>query len=158
VLHSTYTHRDWVDSRLLVVGSQIASSTPDPSFNHNLCYRCPNGSREAILDIYASKPFQQYKEHFNARCFDAYNRILSFQKSWRTPKFHFWKCECQLHTSLKVGLRHSIYVIPVVKDEPNGYFTIVSLSCFGSLDWVVFQRRSSLLSGPWLDGPPFLKW
>ncbi len=31
-----------VDSRLFLVGSQIGSLTPDPSFGHNLCFRCPN--------------------------------------------------------------------------------------------------------------------
>jgi len=51
MLHSTCTHRDRVDSWLLVVGSQIANLTPDPSFDHNLCYICPNGSCKAILDI-----------------------------------------------------------------------------------------------------------
>jgi hypothetical protein len=34
-----------------------ASLTPGPSFAHNLGYRCPNGSCEAILDIYTSRPF-----------------------------------------------------------------------------------------------------
>jgi hypothetical protein len=48
VLHSTYTHRDHVDSRLLVVRSQIANLIPGPSFNHNLCCKCPNGSCEAF--------------------------------------------------------------------------------------------------------------
>jgi hypothetical protein len=43
---------------LLVVGSQTASLTPDPSFAHILSCRCPNGSCEAILDIYTSRPFQ----------------------------------------------------------------------------------------------------
>ncbi len=42
VLHSTCTHRDRVDSWLLVVGSQIASLIPDPSFNHNLWCICRN--------------------------------------------------------------------------------------------------------------------
>jgi hypothetical protein len=37
VSHSTCTHQGWVDSWLLVVGSQIANLTPDPSFCHNLC-------------------------------------------------------------------------------------------------------------------------
>ncbi len=60
VLHFMCTHRNRVDSRLLVVGSQIASLTPGPSFDHNLCYICPNGSCEAILDIYTSRPFQWY--------------------------------------------------------------------------------------------------
>ncbi len=55
--HSRCRRREKVDSRLLVVGSQIASLTPGPSFTHNLGCRCPNGSCEAILDIYTSRPF-----------------------------------------------------------------------------------------------------
>jgi len=73
VSHSTCTHRGRVDSRLLVVGSQTTSLTPDPSFDHNLCCRCPNGSCEAIFDIYTSRIFQRYKEHLKARCFDLWN-------------------------------------------------------------------------------------
>jgi hypothetical protein len=42
VLHSTCTHRDQVNSRLLVVGSQTASLTHGHSFDHNLCCKCPN--------------------------------------------------------------------------------------------------------------------
>ncbi len=61
VSQSTCTHRDRVDSRLLVVGSQTGSLNPDPSFDHNLCCRCPNGSCEAILNIYTSRPFQRHK-------------------------------------------------------------------------------------------------
>ncbi len=104
--HSTCTHQGWVNSRLLVVGSQTVSLTPGLSFDHNPCYICPNDSCEVILDIYTSRPFQRYKEHFNARCFDPCNRIISFWKSRRTPKSHFRECEWRLHTSLKVGLRH----------------------------------------------------
>jgi len=37
-----------------------------------------NGSCEANLVIYTPKPFQWYKKHLNARCFDPYNRVLSF--------------------------------------------------------------------------------
>jgi hypothetical protein len=106
VLHFTYTHRNWVDSRLLVVGSQIASLTPGPFFDHNLCYRCPNGSCEAILDIYTSRTFRRYKKRFNARCFDLCNRALSFWESRRTPKSHFRECEWRPHNSLKGGLQH----------------------------------------------------
>jgi hypothetical protein len=51
----------WLDSRLLVVGSQNwqtpGSSTPGPSFGHNLCFRCPSQQCEPILDIYASRAF-----------------------------------------------------------------------------------------------------
>jgi hypothetical protein len=96
--HFTCTHRDRVDSRLLVVGSQIVSLTPGPSFDHNLCCRCPNGSCEATLHIYTSRPFQWYKEHPNARCFDPWTRAMNFQESRRTPSSHFWECEFHLHT------------------------------------------------------------
>jgi hypothetical protein len=78
VLHSTYTHRGRVDSRLLVVRSQIANLTSDLSFVHNLCCRCSNGSCEAIFDIYTSRPFQRCKKHLKTRCFDPYNRTLNF--------------------------------------------------------------------------------
>jgi hypothetical protein len=108
--HSTFTHRDRVDSWLLVVGSQIASLTPDLSFDHNLCRRYPNGPCEAILDIYTSRPFQWYKEHLEARCFDSCNRTLSFRKSRRTLKSHLRECEWRPHTSLKVGLWHPMGV------------------------------------------------
>ncbi len=103
VLHFTCTHWDRVDSRLLVGGSQTASLTPGPSFNHKLCCRCPNGSCKVILDIYTSRPFQRYKERLNARCFDPCNCALSFWESQRTPKSHFRECEWRPHTSLKVG-------------------------------------------------------
>ncbi len=69
VSYSTCTHQDQVDSRLLVVRSQTASLTPDPSFNYNLCCICQNGSYEAILDIYTSRTFQRYEENLDAKCF-----------------------------------------------------------------------------------------
>jgi hypothetical protein len=49
VSHATCTHRNRVNSRLFVVGSQIANLTPNLSFCLNLCYRYPNGSCEPIL-------------------------------------------------------------------------------------------------------------
>jgi hypothetical protein len=58
VSHSQFGLREEVDSRLLVVGSQIASLTPGPSFAHNLGDRCPNAQCEGIFDIYASRTFQ----------------------------------------------------------------------------------------------------
>ncbi len=61
--HSFCKRWEEVDSWLLVVGSQTASLTPDPSFAHNLGCRCPNGSCEAILDIYTSRPFHWYRKH-----------------------------------------------------------------------------------------------
>jgi hypothetical protein len=112
VLHLTCTHRNCVDSQLLVVGSQIASLTPDLSFDHNLCCKCPNGSCKAILEIETSRPFQRYKERFNVRCFDPYNCALSFWESRRIPKSHFRECEWRFHTSLKVGKNGTSCVSP----------------------------------------------
>jgi hypothetical protein len=106
MLHSIFTPRDWVDSRLFVVGSQTASLTSGPSFDHNLCCICSNGSCEAIFDICTSRPFQRYKKHLNTRCFDLCNRALKLRESQRTPSSHFWECESHPHTCLKVGLRH----------------------------------------------------
>ncbi len=63
--------------------------TPSPSFDHNLCCICPNDSCKAIFDIYTSRPFQRYKEHFKARCFDLCNQALKLQESRRTPSSHF---------------------------------------------------------------------
>jgi hypothetical protein len=107
VSHSTCTHQGRVDSWLLVIGSQIANLTPGPSFIHNLCCRCSNGSCEAIFNIYASWPFQWYKEHLKARCFDPCNRALSFQEFRRTPKSSFPECECHPHTPSKWGCDNS---------------------------------------------------
>ncbi len=101
VSHSPYTRRGRVDSRLLVVGSQIGSLTPGPSFVHNLCYRCPNGSCEDIFDIYTLVAFQWYEEHLKERCFDPCNRALNFRESRRTPKSPFQECESHPHTLSK---------------------------------------------------------
>jgi len=105
VSHSIYTHRGQVGSWLLVVGSQIVSLTPNPSFCHNLCCRCSNGSCEAIFDIYTSITFQWHVERLKARCFDPYNRTLEFWESRRTPKSTSQECECHFHILPKVGLR-----------------------------------------------------
>jgi hypothetical protein len=58
VLHSSRACREWDHSRLLVVGSQIASLTPGPSFAHNLGCKCPSDQCKAILDMYTLTPFQ----------------------------------------------------------------------------------------------------
>jgi hypothetical protein len=101
--HVACTQGNRVDSWLLVVESQIANLTPDLSFGHNLCYRCRNGSCEAIFNIYASRPFQRYKKHLKARCFDPCNWVLNFWESRRTPKSPFQECECHPHTPSKWG-------------------------------------------------------
>jgi hypothetical protein len=59
--HATYMQGNWGDSWLLVVKSQTANLTFGPSFGHNLCLKCPNGSCEPILDIYVPKDFNDVR-------------------------------------------------------------------------------------------------
>jgi hypothetical protein len=74
--HTTSTRENRGDSWLLVVGSQIGKLTPNPSFGHNLCFKCLNGSCKPILDIYVSINFQWYKKILNPLSFDPYNHFL----------------------------------------------------------------------------------
>jgi hypothetical protein len=109
VSHFQFGGREEVDSRLLVVRSQIANLTPGPSFAHNLGYRCPNDQCEAIFYIYASRPFQWHQEHLNARCFRPCCRTLNIRESRRTPNPQLWKCWASPPHLAKVGLRqHAI--------------------------------------------------
>jgi hypothetical protein len=92
VLHSPSAHQEWVDSRLLMVGSQTDSLTPGLSFAHNLGCKCPNDQCEAIFDIYASRPFQWHQEYPNARCFGPCCQTLNIRESRRTPSPQLWEC------------------------------------------------------------------
>jgi len=83
--HATYTQGNRVDSRLLVVRSQIANSILDPFFGQNLCFRCPNEWCEPILDIYVSIVFQWYNELFTPLSFDPCNHSLNIRKSIGIP-------------------------------------------------------------------------
>jgi hypothetical protein len=83
--HSRIDHREKVDSQLFVVGSQTGSSIPDPSFGHNLCFKCPNEPCKPNLDIYAPSAFQWYKERHKTLRFDPWNYSLKFWESTGTP-------------------------------------------------------------------------
>ncbi len=83
--HAICTHGNLVDSRLLVVGSQIANLTFGPSFGHNLCFKCPNGQSEPILDIYVSRSFHWYKELFKPLSFNPCNCPLKIRESTEAP-------------------------------------------------------------------------
>ncbi len=76
MLHTSCTQGNLVDSRLLVVGSQIGNLSSDPYFGHNLCFKCSNGSYEPILNIYVSRTFQWYKERFHPLSFVPWNLIF----------------------------------------------------------------------------------
>jgi hypothetical protein len=104
--HTRIGCREGIDSRLLVVGSQIASLTLGPSFAHNLGWRCPNCQCEGNFDIYVSRPFQWHQEHPNARCFAPCCRALNIRESRRTPTPNFSKCWASPPHLAKVGLRH----------------------------------------------------
>jgi hypothetical protein len=94
--HTTWTQGNWVDSRLLVVRSQTANLTPDPSFSHNLWFRCPNGSCEPILDIYVSIAFQWYEELFETLGFCSCNHFLNIRESIETPTSNMeFTLECE---------------------------------------------------------------
>jgi hypothetical protein len=75
--HTTCMHIIQGNSWFLVVESQMDTLTPNPSFDHNLCFKCSNGLGEPILNIYVSRTFQWYNELFNAMCFDPWN--ISFE-------------------------------------------------------------------------------
>ncbi len=74
--HATCMQVNQVDSWLLMF---------DPSFDHNLCFKCPNGWYEPILDIYISIYFQWYKKILNPLGFGPCNRLLNIWKSTDTP-------------------------------------------------------------------------
>jgi hypothetical protein len=86
--HTTWKQGNLVDSRLLVVESQIANLTSGLSISHNLCFRCSNGSCKPIADIYIAINFQWYKGLFNAMGFDPCNLVLKIRESTgtSTPK------------------------------------------------------------------------
>jgi hypothetical protein len=48
-----------------MVKSEIDNLTFNPSFDHNLCFKYPNGSCEPILNISVPRTFQWHKELFN---------------------------------------------------------------------------------------------
>jgi len=83
--HHTCTQGNQGDSWLLVVGSRIVNLTLSPSFGHNLCFKCPNGSCKLILNIYVPRAFQWYNEFLNPISFDPCNCFLKIWKSTRTP-------------------------------------------------------------------------
>ncbi len=56
-----------------------------PTFGHNLCLKCPNGSCDPILNNYVPRSFQWYKELFNPISIDPYNCSLKIWESIGSP-------------------------------------------------------------------------
>jgi hypothetical protein len=90
--HATFMQGNQGNFWFLVVKSQIGNLTLDPSFGHNLCFKCSNGLCEPILDIYVLKYFQRYKKLLNPMSFDPCNCLMKIGKSIGTPipkmRFH----------------------------------------------------------------------
>jgi hypothetical protein len=81
MLQAIYTQGNQVTLRLLMVGNQTANLIPDPSFDHKLWFRCPNGSCEPILDTYVPRAFQQYRELLKLLSLGPCNHPLKIQES-----------------------------------------------------------------------------
>jgi hypothetical protein len=102
VSHFTCTHRNRVDSRLLVVRSQIASLTPGLSFDHNLCCRCPNGSCEAICGHVHFKTFPRVPRTPQCEMFwplKSRSEFLGVPKDYQVPFSRVWVTTSQLPQS-----------------------------------------------------------
>jgi hypothetical protein len=86
--HANCMQGNRVDSQILAIRSQIANLTPNPSFGHNLCFKCPNGSFDPTLDLYVPRDFQWQKELPNLMGFDPCNHSLKIWESIEilTPK------------------------------------------------------------------------
>jgi len=82
---TTCTQGNRVDSQLLMVESQTVNLILDLFLGHNLCFKCPNGSCDPILDIYISIAFQWYKELFNPMGFHSCNCSLKIWECITTP-------------------------------------------------------------------------
>jgi hypothetical protein len=108
MLHVGCTPGNQVDSWLLMVGSQITNLTPDRSFGHNLCFKCPNEQCEPILDIYTSIYFQWYKYLFKAMGFDPCDCTLKIRES-------FWDSNLQHGSSLGSVKVHALTLFALSK-------------------------------------------
>jgi hypothetical protein len=85
--HTTYTQGNQSNFWLWMVENQVDNLTPRPYFGHNLCFKCPNGSCEPILDIYIPFFDMDMFWHTNIESFK-----LSFFFSFSLCTFSFIMC------------------------------------------------------------------
>jgi hypothetical protein len=97
--HITCMRKNQGDSWLLMVESQIANLTPDPSFGYNLCFRCSNGSCEPISNIYILIIFQWYKKFL---------KLMGFNPSPSEDSGVHWDSNSQNGSSLGSVRVHSL--------------------------------------------------
>jgi hypothetical protein len=123
----TLRWRNQVESRLLVVRSQIANLTPGLSFGHNLCFKCPNGQCKTILDIYVSISFQWYLKIFKKMGFDPCNCAVKIRE-------FIWNSNPEHGSSLRSVRVHSLKLFAfsgacdVTPGSPSWFATLQPLS------------------------------
>jgi hypothetical protein len=113
--HTQIGCREEVDSRLLVVGSQIASLTPGPSFAHNVGCRCPNGDVQmANARLFSISTFQDL---FNDTKNTPMRGVLGLAvelSTFGSPEGlqipNFSKCWVSPPHLAKVGLRQGLHL------------------------------------------------
>jgi hypothetical protein len=102
------------DFWFLMGGNWTSNLNPDPSFGHNLCVECPNGSCEPILNIYVPRTFEWYKDHLNTMGFDPCNNSLKIPKSIETPTpkvgVHLGVWGCDSRASLSACTLANLYL------------------------------------------------
>ncbi len=104
--HAWIGCREGIDSRLLVVGSQIVSLTPGPSFAHNLGCRCLNCQCDDIFDIYVSRLSNDTKNTPMRGVFPLAVELWTFRSPGGLQIPNFSKCWASPPHLAKLGLRH----------------------------------------------------
>jgi len=108
-LHTREPGQSW----LLVVESQTTNLTLGPSFGHNLCFRCSNGSCEPILDIYILRALQWYKELLKPFLFDPVIALWIFKTppGLHLPKWELpWECEGSFPHTFLHSREHAVWL------------------------------------------------
>jgi hypothetical protein len=116
MLYTTCMRGNWGDSQLLVIGSQIAILIPGLSFGHNLCFRCPNGSWEPILDIWIPIAFQWYKKNSIQWFLTPVITLCRFGSplELQLPKCEIlWECEGSFHHTFLHSREHEMWLLGV---------------------------------------------
>jgi hypothetical protein len=158
MLHVACMQGNWVDSWLLVVGSQIANLTPDLSFDHNLCFRFPNGRCEPNLDIYVSIGFQWYKERFTMRNFDPFNHALKIRESIRDSNSQHGSSlgSVRVHSLTLFALPGACEMTPVSPSWPTtlSHLALVANSRLGLRQGVGIPMDSWICRGQFQGSKP----
>jgi hypothetical protein len=121
--HATCTQGNLVDSQLLAVVSQIANVTPNLSFDHNLCFICPNGSCKPISDIYVPRAFQWHRNASIQWVLTPAIALWRFESppGFQLPKWEFpWECEGWFPHILLHSREHEMW-LPSFLLGPHSY-------------------------------------